>query len=82
MSTERAATALDALDRARRTAKGSELRITLLRDGFHVEQPVQGLARWREIATFKTREHLEVFLVAMLPPPRDHVRGPGKKEAR
>lgn len=63
----------DTFHRARRTAMASPFRISQLADGFHVEEPVGNIRRWREIATFKHREHLEAFLTAMLPPPRDHV---------
>lgn len=71
-------TAQDQLDRARRTAKASEYKLTTTKDWIIVEEPAAGLWRWREVCRFKPerRAELEAFLTAMLPPPRDHTPDP------
>lgn len=51
----------------------SPYRVVKTQAGYTVEEPSDGLWRWRQIAAFQRREHLEAFLVAMLAPPRDHL---------
>lgn len=67
------AAAMDALDRARRSAMASPYRIVETPEGFNVEEPHGGLSRWLLVAWFARREDLESFLTAQLVPPRDHI---------